>query len=299
MTDLLSVANLTCQELEELLDHAAAMKRESQGFTGTLSGTSLGYVLHRPSAAERVVVETAAHRLGMLPVVLTPDELEAAQFTAALFASAPSHRELRGLAAAAPVPVVNAVSDDHHPCHAFADLLTLREQFGGLEGLALAYVGPVGNVAHSLMEAGALCAMDVRIACPQEHQPSWDVRFGAEVLADRHGARLTITGDARDAVAGADAVYTAPWSPRPAADSKVRWQRRRRLGAFQVDETLMHHAKERAVFMHALPAHPGEEVTPWVLNGPRSLVAQQTTNRLPAVQATIHAAVTARTRAWI
>jgi ornithine carbamoyltransferase len=297
MTDVLSIADLTCVELDEIVDTAGAMKREPQGYIGALGGTSLGYLPRRPSAGERVVVETAAHRLGMLPVVLAEDELDGAQFTAALFASAPRRRDLRALGATAGVPVVNAVSDDHHPCHVLADLVTLRERFDTLEGLVLAYVGPACNVTHSLMEAGALASMDVRVACPADYGPDWDVRVGAEIVADRHDARLTITRDARDAVAGADVVYTAPWGP-PAPDSQERWRRRRRFGAFRVDETLMRRAKDDAVFMHALPAQAGDEVTPWVMRGPHSLVRDQTANLLPAVQAAIHAAVMARASAW-
>lgn len=226
-TDLLRIGDLTCISLGELLDLAARIKAEPVGWIEALPGRSLAALFEKPSAGIRVAVEMAAHRLGMLPILLRPDELELdrrepicetaralSHYATALFAGGFAHDTLRQIARAATVPVINAFSDDHDPCQAMADLLTLRECFGRLEGLALAYVGDAGNVAHSLMEAGALAAMDIRIACPPDCRPALEVQTGAEVLAELHGGTVTVTEDPRAAVAGADAVYTRAWVSR-------------------------------------------------------------------------------------
>jgi ornithine carbamoyltransferase len=279
-THLLRIGDLTCVSLAELLDIAARMKAEPAGWTGALPGRSLAVLLGQPCAGVRVSVETAAHRLGMLPIVLRPDELapeggapihETARvvscYATALVAGGMAHDTVRHIARAATAPVINALSDDHDPCQALADLLTLREHFGRLEGLALAYVGDARSVAHSLMEAGALAAMDVRVACPPGSRPALEVRTGADALAAMHGASVTVTDDARAAVAGADAVYTSA----------------------SASQELVSLAKPTAVVMHRLVARGDEDVPARAVDGARSVARQQAANRLAVQQAAIYA----------
>jgi ornithine carbamoyltransferase len=306
---LLSVGDLTCVALTELLDLAERMKTEITGFDETLARESLACFHDPPTVGAALAAAVAADRLGMHPVMLPRRELQvgggeplrdiARMFSAtaaALLTHAVPHRVLRIVAAHATVPVINGLSDLHFPCQALADLLTLHERFGALERLAIAFVGDAGApVAHSLMEAAALMGMDMRIACPPEYGPDRLVQVGAEALADRHGARLTIMRDPREAVAGVHAVYTAPWVPL--GREGERGMRLERLRRFHVHPELMTLADRDHVFMHCLPARRGEEVAELVIDGGRSVVWQQAGNRLYAQQAAILALVRARRHA--
>lgn len=292
--DLLHVGDLTCVALADALDLAARMRAKPQGWTGALAGEALACLFDEPAARPALSVAGAAHRLGMVPVMLDAEDLLSAgsedaprllsEGAAAVFVRVGAERTLRAMARAVGVPVINALSPEHHPCQALADLLTLRARFGRLEGLALAYVGDVGGTAHSLMEAGGLAGMDLRVGCPADRRPAPEVLAEAEILADRHGGTLTVTEDPAEAVAGADAVSTDRWRRRPGE---------RPPDGYRVDGTLMHLAKPQAAFLHCLPARRGEEVARSVIDGPRSVVAEQAANRLPAEQAVIYALVTA------
>jgi ornithine carbamoyltransferase len=181
-----------------------------------------------------------------------------------------SHNVVAGLADASEVPVVNGLTPTHHPCQALADLLTLRERFGELEGLKLAYVGDGNNCARSLAILGGIAGVEVRIAAPDAYQ-----------LDDGHGA--TLTADPRIAVEGADAVYTDVWvSMGDEADAE---QRRADLEPYRLDSELLAGASQRAIALHCLPAHPGEEISEEVLYGERSAVWDQAENRLHAQKA--------------
>jgi ornithine carbamoyltransferase len=196
------------------------------------------------------------------------------RFVDAIVIRSGSHENVAGLAAGAEVPVVNALTPLHHPCQALADLLTLRERFEDLAGLRLAYVGDGNNVARSLTIAGELADVEVVVAAPSGYQ-----------LEEGHGARLT--DDPRDAVAGADAIYTDVWVSM--GDEEEAARRRADLGPFRVDDDLLAAAKESAIVLHCLPAHPGEEITAEVLYGPRSAVWDQAENRLHTQKALLAA----------
>jgi ornithine carbamoyltransferase len=235
----------------------------------------------------------------MLPLVLRDDELQLGRgetiadtarvlsgYAAAIAVRTFAQERLEELAEAASVPVINALSDMHHPCQALADLLTLREHFHTLRGLKLAYVGDGNNVAHSLLQAGALAGMHVAVASPFDHRPDPDIVDEATLTADAHGGSVTVTADPAAAVHDAHAVYTDVWVSM--GDEATAQERRADLAAYAVTEQLMTRASSRAVFLHCLPAHRGEEVETAVIDGPQSLVFVQAANRLPTEQALIH-----------
>src|ERR687896_676439 len=204
-SDLLRIADLTSAQLNALLDLADGMKDGATWWTAARHGPAVACLFDKPSTRTRVSFEVAAHRLGMLPIMLRPDELQPgggepladiarvlSSYAAAIVVRTFAQETLEELADAASIPVVNALTDDHHPCQALADLLTLRRHFGYLEGIRLAYVGDGNNVAHSLMEAGALAGMHVAVATPRGYEPDHDVTMGALALAAEHGGALPL-----------------------------------------------------------------------------------------------------------
>jgi ornithine carbamoyltransferase len=292
-SDLLRIADLTAAQLNALLDLADGMKNGPTWWTAARNTTAIACLFDKPSTRTRVSFEIAAHRLGMLPIIVRPDELQLgsgesladtarvlSSYAAAIVVRTFAQATVEELAAAASVPVVNAVTDDHHPCQALADLLTLRRHYGYLEGIRLAYVGDGNNVAHSLMEAGALAGMHVTVATPRGYEPHPDVTRTALELAAVHGGSVNVMHDARSAVDDADAVYT-----------DVRVSMGKDAEAYRVDDALMRAAAPQAVFMHCLPAHRGLEVTAEVMDGPSSIVWEQAANRLPVEQAVLHTLV--------
>jgi ornithine carbamoyltransferase len=289
--DLLRITDLDTASITALLDLADAMKTRPHGFVEALRGDTLVCFFEKPSTRTRVSFAAAAERLGMLPVLLRPDELQLGRgetiedtartlsgYAAAIAARTFTQETVDRLAAAATAPVINALTDEHHPCQALADLLTLRERFGRLDSLRVAYVGAGNNVARSLIEAGALVGLDVVVACPSGYEPAVP---GAHVVTDP-----------LEAVAGADAVYTDVWVSM--GEEASRAARLSALEPYRVDARLMAAARPDAIFMHCLPAHRGEEVTAEVIDGPQSVVWQQAENRLPTEEALVFALVTRR-----
>jgi ornithine carbamoyltransferase len=206
----------------------------------------------------------------------------AAAFVIRTFAQA----DVEAVAGAASIPVVNALTDEHHPCQSLADLLLLRERFGSLIGRKLAYVGDGDNVAHSLLEAAALAGLDIAVATPAGYEPDPEVVSRARELARVSGAQIDIGDDPRVAVKGADAVYTDVWLSMGDPESE-RAARQDALAPFRVTSALMADAAPDAVFLHCLPAHRGDEVDADVIDGDRSLVFDQAANRLPTAQAVL------------
>lgn len=300
MKDLLRIADLTVLDLHLLIDLAADFKASPHRRPGTLHGDTVVLYFAKPSTRTRLSFETAVTRLGGVPVAVGPDELqlgrgESIEDTARVvsgYASAMAVRtfaddDVRRLAAAATIPVINALTDGHHPCQSLADLLTLRERFGQLAGLRVAYVGDGNNVAHSLMEACALTGIDITVATPPGYEPRTDILTDAQGLARMSGSIVRTTHDPLEAVAGADAVYTDVWLSMGDADEE-RAARRQAFGPYQVDADLFAAASPEAIFLHCLPAHRGEEVTADVIDGTRSKVFSQAHNRLPTEMAVLY-----------
>jgi ornithine carbamoyltransferase len=186
--------------------------------------------------------------------------------------------------------VINALTDLHHPCQALADLMTLEEHFGSLSGLKLAYVGDGNNVAHSLMEGAAMVGMDIALATPPDYRPDPEILLEAEVTARQHGCSVSLTEEPREAVRGADVVYTDVWVSMGEEEEHAR--RLATLAPFRVTRGLMQLAATDAVFMHCLPAHRGEEVEGDVIDGAQSIVFEQAANRMPTEQAILFKLIT-------
>ncbi len=295
--DFTRVADLSPSELRELLELAAALKAEPAGAAEALRAQTVACIFEKPSTRTRVSFAAAIARLGAAPVALSPRELQLGRgesiadtarslsgYTAAIVIRTFAQERVEELAQWATVPVVNALSDAHHPCQALADLLTIEETFGELAGRRLVYLGDGGdNVAHSLLEAGALSGLDVTIACPSAYAPDPGVLAAAHRLAAQTGAVLAVVHDPRAAVAGADAVYTDVWVSM--GEEAEREARASALAPYQVSEELMALAGKEAIFLHCLPAKRGEEVAAAVIDGPQSAVWRQSANRLPTEQA--------------
>jgi ornithine carbamoyltransferase len=280
---LLTGAELSPAELDALLARAAELKRSPLS-SPALAGRSVALIFQAASTRTRVSFEAGVFELGGHPMVLRTDELQLSRgeslrdtayvlsrHVAAIGIRTGPDEVVAELAQYASVPVFNMLTAAHHPCQALADLLTLRENFGELAGLKLAYVGDGNNVARSLAVLGALAGVEVRIAAPDGYQ-----------LDPVAGAILT--ADPREAVDGADAVYTDVWvsmSDDPASADA----RRRDLSAYRIDDELLDLAAPRAIALHCLPAHPGEEITASVLYGNRQRIWDQAENRRHAQKA--------------
>jgi ornithine carbamoyltransferase len=279
----LTGAELTPSELEALLSRAAGLKAEPLS-ARTLAGRTIALIFQAASTRTRVSFEAGVFELGGHPMILRPDELQLSRgesvrdtayvlsrHAAAIGLRTGPHELLTELAEHASVPVFNMLTAEHHPCQALADLLTLRETFGALEGLILAYVGDGNNVARSLAIVGALAGIEVRVAAPDGYQ-----------LEPVAGALLT--DDPREAVAGANAVYTDVWVSM-SDDLDTAAARREALSAYRIDDELMAHAAPGAIALHCLPAHVGEEITASVLYGERQRIWDQAENRRHAQKA--------------
>jgi len=291
------VADLTPPVLVDLLDLAETMRHEPTRWETALHGETIACIFEKPSTRTRVSFAAAAARLGATPLALSAQELQLGRgetiadtarslsgYVAAIVIRTFSHETVEELARWATVPVINALSDRHHPCQALADLLTIRELCGGPAGRRLAFVGDGGdNVAHSLLEAGALSGLDITIACPPAYAPNPAVLDEALALAAETGAALHVVHDPRAAVTGADAVYADVWASM--GEETEANARRAALSSYQVTDELMALAKPQAIFLHCLPAKRGEEVASSVLDGPQSVVWRQSANRLPTEQA--------------
>ena len=274
---------LTAPELYALLDRAIALKAAPL-VSRVLEGKTAALLFEHPSTRTRTSMEAGVFELGGHPMVLRANELqltrgESIRDTALVFSRhaaviglrTSSEERLRGLAEYAEVPVVNMLSPDHHPLQALADLMTLWEAFGSLEGRVLAYVGDGNNVARSLAILGTLAGMEVRVAAPDGFQ-----------LAEPHGAVLT--ADAAEAAAGADALYTDVWVSM-GDDESTAAARREALAPYRLDDALLDRAASGAIALHCLPAHPGEEITEEVLYRSRQRIWDQAENRRHAQKA--------------
>jgi ornithine carbamoyltransferase len=284
VSNFLTGEELDRTELLALLDRAEELKvgRANGEGSESLAGRSVALIFEKPSTRTRVSFEVGVAELGATPIVLRADELqltrgESISDTARILSGylhgivirSGSDVRVRELAEGASVPVVNGLTPDHHPCQALADLLTLKERFGELEGLRLAYVGDGNNVARSLAILGRIAGIEVVVSSPEGYR----IEDGLAELVE----------DPKAAVAGADAIYTDVWVSM--GDEETADRRLADLAPYQVNQELLAAASDRAIALHCLPAHPGEEITAEVLYGDRSAVWDEAENRLHAQKA--------------
>ena len=296
-SDLLSSADLTPEQTLALLELAADLKASRRRID--LGGKVLGLIFSKASTRTRVSFTVAMARLGgqtidLLPIVTQVGRGEPVADTARVLSRYCDVLAIRTFAQAdleayahwATIPVINALTDLEHPCQALADFLTLQEAFGSspaeLAGLSLAYVGDGNNVAHSLMLCGALLGVNVRIGCPEGFAPDPAVLERARALAVQ-GAQITVVHDPLEAVRGAQALYTDVWASMGQEEEQA--ERERAFAGWCLDEALLSEADPRAIVLHCLPAHRGEEISAGVIEGSASRVFDQAENRLHAQQA--------------
>ncbi len=292
--DFLSISDLTPQGIRQLISNAVMMKAE--GWSSRLSGKVLALLFEKPSLRHRVSFEVAIRQLGGHCIYLSPAEVGLGQresiadvarvlsgYVDCIAARTFSHRTLETLAKYSLVPVINSLSDVEHPCQALADLLTIYEKKEGLEGLTLAYIGDGNNVANSLVLGVTLCGINFRMASPAAYALKDNILNRAREYAAASGSAIFLTQDPRQAVAGADIVYTDVWTSM--GQESEADKRRQAFAGYQVNAGLMSLAKENAIFMHDLPAHRSEEVTDEVMDGPQSVVFEQSKNKMHLLKA--------------
>lgn len=293
--DLLSIAELSPDEVDRILRTALSLKRDGGG-EDLLRGKTLALLFEKPSLRTRVSFDVAMQELGGHAIYLSQAEVGLGQrepvadiarvlsrYVDVISARVYAHATLLDLARHASVPIINALSDEEHPCQAMADLLTMLERFGTLRGVRLAFVGDGFNVAVSLAEAAALAGMHFTMASPAGYSlPDATARL-VDRLAAENGGRVELFESPAEAVRGADVVYTDVWASMGQEDTYA--QRKEAFAGYAVTAELMALAKPTAIFMHDLPAHRGEEVTGDVIEGAQSVVFDQAENRLHAQKA--------------
>ncbi|WP_396426730.1 ornithine carbamoyltransferase [Lederbergia sp. NSJ-179] len=294
----LTLADFSSEEIVQLIENAIDLKKmQKQGIAHPyLKGKTLGMIFEKSSTRTRVSFEVGMNQLGGHALFLSRNDIQLgrgetipdtakvlSRYVDGIMIRSHEHAGVEELAAHSAVPVINALTDDFHPCQALADLMTLYEVKGDLKGRKLAYIGDGNNMAHSLMIACAKLGVDCAIASPQGYEPKQEIINVATNIAQDTGAVLIITNDPKTAVEKADAVYTDVWT-------SMGWEeeeevRLKTFQPYQVNTELMGYADKEAIFLHCLPAKRGQEVTAEVIDGPQSFVFDEVENRLHAQKA--------------
>ncbi len=292
----LSVDDLTPEELDHLLALSASAKAEPERYAGRLAGRAVALIFEKPSTRTRVSFEVATSSMGGHPVVLSSGELQLgrgetiedtgrvlSRYVDAIVLRTFEQERLEVLASAATVPVVNSLSDFEHPCQCLADLQTVREWRGGLEGLVMTYLGDGNNVAHSLLLGGTKSGMTVRVSTPPGFEPIPQVVQRAKEIANQTGGGVEIITDPKAAASGADVLYTDVWASM--GQEAEADERALVFPGYQLNQALVDAANDDVVVLHCLPAHRGQEITDEVIDGPRSAAWDQAENRLHSQKA--------------
>ena len=287
--DLLSVSDLSPEEIKQLIEQALRIKQK--GVQALLSGKILALLFEKPSLRTKVSFEVAMQQLGGHAIYLSPDEVGLgrresipdvarvlSRYVDGIAARTFSHQTLLTLAEYSSVPVINALSDIEHPCQALADFFTIYEKKGSLAGLTLAFIGDGNNVANSLLLAASLTGMNFSIASPPGYEIGNEVLKQSRGFAVLSGSQIVLTNEPCEAVRNADVVYTDVWTSMGQEAEAAK--RHLVFSGYQVDEELLSLAKRDALFMHPLPAHRGEEISARLLDSAQSVVFDQAENRL-------------------
>ena len=283
--DFLRVFDLNKDEFFSLINKAIYFKKSKGLFNNSLSGKSIGMIFEKPSTRTRVSFEVATYQLGGYSVYLSPRELQLSRgetikdtaqvlsrYLDAVVIRTFSHNIIEEFAKWSTVPVINALTDEHHPCQALADIMTIMEKKGRLQGIKLTFVGDGNNVANSLIEASALVGIKINIATPEGCEPLKEIIEKATDFTE-----VKVFHDPQEAVKDADVVYTDVWL---SMGEEENIKKKEKFKGFQLNTELVKKAKSDAIFMHCLPAHRGEEITDEVLDSPQSVVLDQAENRL-------------------
>ncbi len=296
--DFLRVNDWDADELVQVLDLADRLKARQRERVEHrhLEGRTLGMIFQKPSTRTRVSFEVGMFQLGGAALYLSAGDLQLGRGETVTDTGTVLSRYLDGimirtfkqsdvdeLAAAADIPVINGLTDDFHPCQALADVMTIRERLGTFESVRVAYLGDGNNVCNSLMVACAKLGMDFVAATPAGYEPSGEVLGWAKAAGNVSGSSVELTQDPRAAAEGADVLYTDVWTSM--GQDEERERRLADLAGFGIDDGLVQLGSERAIVLHCLPAHYGEEITEDVLYGPRSAIWDQAENRLHAQKA--------------
>jgi len=283
--DYLRVSDLNKEEFTYLIKRAIDFKINRGFQKNFLSGKSIGMIFEKPSTRTRVSFEVAIYQLGGYPVYLSPTELQLSRgetikdtaqvlsrYLDAVVIRTFSHNTIEEFAKWSTVPVINALTDEHHPCQALADIMTIIEKKGKLQGIKLTFVGDGNNVANSLIEASALIEIKINIATPEGCEPLMEIIEKAKAFTE-----VKIFHDPQEAVKDADVIYTDVWL---SMGEEENIKKKEKFKNFQLNTELLKKAKSDAIVMHCLPAHRGEEITDEVLDSPQSVVLDQAENRL-------------------
>jgi ornithine carbamoyltransferase len=296
--DFTRVADWTGEELERTLDLADELKQQQKRREQhhLLPGRTLGMIFQKPSTRTRVSFEVGIAQLGGTGLYLSAGDLQLgrgetlkdtatvlSRYLDAIMIRTFAQEDVAELARHASIPVINGLTDSAHPCQALADVMTIRERLGRLDGVTVAYLGDGNNVCASLMVAAAKLGLNFRAATPKGYEPSAEAIEIAREAATKTGATIELLADPREAAAGADVLYTDVWTSMGQEEERER--RLRELAGFGIDDELVALANEDAIVLHCLPAHYGEEITEDVLYGPQSAVWDQAENRLHAQKA--------------
>jgi ornithine carbamoyltransferase len=286
--DFLTVLDLSANELQRLIKRSIELKSGVDANKCPLIGKSIGLLFEKSSTRTRVSLEVGVYQLGGQSIYMNPKEIQIgrgetihdsakvlSRYLNGIIIRTYSHNTLTEFASYASIPVVNGLSDLHHPCQALADLMTVYEKKGKLKGLRLAFIGDGNNVAHSLIEAASLTGMHIILACPKGYEPDPDVLEKARTSSS---GQITVIREPAEAAANADVVYTDVWVSM--GQEKDAARKKRKFRKYQINGELLSHAKKDALVLHCMPAHRGEEITDEVMDGPQSAVFDQAENRL-------------------
>lgn len=289
--DLISVKDLSTREIEQLFLLAKRLKKEPAKFKKTLSGKTLALVFEKPSNRTYVSFSVGMYQLGGNAIYLGPEQIKLrvretigdvartlSRYVDGIVLRTFEHKNVLDMAEAATVPVINGLSDFSHPCQALADIYTVREKIKGKKGTVFAYVGDGNNVCNALLYAAAKTGISMRVAAPSGYEPDSGVMRDAQRIAQDNGAKISLFQLPQEAVSGADVVYTDVWASM--GQEKEAEVRRAAFRDFQVNARLLAQAKPKALIMHCLPAHRGEEITDEAIDSPNSVVFDQAENRM-------------------
>ena len=296
--DFLTLKDFTRQEIEEMVNLGIDLKAKQKAGIPTpiLAGKTLGMIFQKSSTRTRVSFEVGMYQLGGSALFLSTNDLQIgrgepikdtarvlSRYLDGIMIRTYSHADVEELAEYADIPVINGLTDDYHPTQIIADLITIQEHKGKLEGIKFAYVGDGNNMTHSLMIGCAKVGMAVTVACPDGYMPNPEIVALAQSYAAESGGSVTVMHDPKEAVKGVDVVYTDTWaSMGQEAEKEIR---KKAFAGYQVDDAMMALAKPDAIFMHCLPAYRGYEVTDEVMESAQSVVFDEAENRLHAHKA--------------